>query len=57
MKEYRIDIFINGTKEIRYFDNEKHARNAGHEAKRDGARAVFLLKHCIDNKYEVVTEF
>ena len=59
MKKYRIEIFINRDRLIRYFDSERDAMKAGNEAKRDGAHGVYLLvKRLPDvNKYEVVKQF
>lgn len=51
---YRIDIFMNGSHISRLFDTEIQARKASEEAKRDGAKAVFLLKHVFENRYDVM---
>lgn len=52
MKEWRIDIFIGKSHETRYFVNEKSAICAGYNAKKDGAKEVFLLRK-ITNTFDV----
>lgn len=52
MKEWRIDIFIGKTYESRYFTSEKSAICAGYNAKKNGAKEVFLL-HKFKNTFDV----
>lgn len=53
MKEYRVDTFSNHKKH--YFETEKEAVEYG-KAQTEKGKVAFLLKHLIDDKYEVVSE-
>lgn len=53
MKEYRVDTF--GKHDKHYFDTEKEAIEYG-KAQTEKGKVAFLLKHLIDNKYDVVSE-
>ena len=55
MKEYRIDTFHANKHEKNYFETEGEARAFGREKKEKG-KVVFLLKHLIDDKYDVLEE-
>ena len=59
MTEWRIDIFIGGTHESRYFTSEKSAICAGYNAKKDGAKEVFLLRKIAStfDVYDIVKQF
>lgn len=54
MKEYRVDIHIEGIAFVRFFDTEDAARRSAQEAHRDGARAVYIMKHAGENRYEQI---
>ena len=54
MKEYRVDTFSNN-KRTTYFENENEAIEYGKDQSKKG-KVSFLLKHIIDNKYDVVSE-
>lgn len=50
MKEYRVQIFHDNT----YFDNRDEAIIFGaKQLAKSKITAIFLLKHVIDNKYDV----
>ena len=53
MKEYCVDAFSNH--ETHYFETEKEAIEYGKTQVKKG-KVAFLLKHLIDNKYDVVSE-
>lgn len=55
MKEYRVDTFHAGKHEKKYFDTEHEARIFG-EKEAEKGKVTFLLKHIIDDKYDVVEE-
>lgn len=55
MKEYRIDTFHVKKHEKKYFDTESEARIFGEKENKKG-KIVFLLKHLIDDKYDVLEE-
>lgn len=54
MKKYRVDTF-SSDHEKHYFDTEKDAIKYG-ETQAEKCKIVFLLKHFVDNKYEVVSQ-
>lgn len=54
MKEYRVDTFSNNH-EKHYFGTEKDAIEYG-KAQAEKGKVAFILKHLIDNKYDVVSE-
>lgn len=54
-KEYRVDTFIGKSHKKNYFDGkEKALIFAGKESGK--GKVVFLLRHIIDGKYDVVEE-
>lgn len=54
-KKYRVDTFIGKEHRKTYFDSKEEALIfAGKEVAR--GKVVFLLKHIIDGKYDVVKE-
>ena len=54
-KEYRVDTFIGKSHKKNYFDGIEEALIfAGKETEK--GKNVFLLKHIIDGKYDVVKE-
>ena len=53
MKEYRVDTFSDHEKH--YFYTEKEAIEYGRTQVEKG-KVAFLLKHLINNKYDVVSE-
>lgn len=53
---FRLDIFMNGEHVKRYFHSEQSARKAGEEAKRDGAKSVFLLRQMWESLYEIIEQ-
>ena len=54
-KEYRVDTFIGKSHKKTYFDTKEDALIfAGKETGK--GKIVFLLKHIIDGKYNVVEE-
>lgn len=54
MKEYRVQIFHDNTSDNTYFDNRDEAIIFGaKQLANSNITAVFLLKHVIDNKYDV----
>ena len=55
MKEYRVDTFFANKHERNYFETESEARIFGAKEKERG-KVVFLLKHVIDDKYDVLEE-
>lgn len=54
-KEFRIDSFSGKTDKKFYFDSESEAVLYGKKLSNNG-KIVFLLKHLIDGKYDVVKE-
>lgn len=54
MKKYRVDTFSNNH-EKHYFDTEKDAIKYG-KTQAEKSKNVFLLKHVVDNKYDVVSK-
>ena len=53
-KEFRIDSFHDKSHKIFYFDTKKEAVSYGKKLRK--GNIVFLLRHVIDGKYEVVQE-
>lgn len=53
MKKYRVDTFSKHEKH--YFDTEREAIEYG-KAQAEKGKVVFLLKHVLDSKYDVVSE-
>lgn len=54
MKEYRVQVFHNNTSNNAYFDNRDEAIIFGSkQLAKSNVTSVFLLKHVIDNKYDV----
>lgn len=54
-KEYRVDIFKNGEHQTHYFESEKAARHFA-SSKKGEIGVMFLLKHLLDGKYDVMEE-
>lgn len=54
-KPFRIDSFSDKKHNSSYFDSESEAVAYGKELSNKGS-VVFLLKHVIDGKYDVVRE-
>lgn len=54
MNEYRVDVFNGGLHTKHFFDTEADARTFGQNQKN---KIVFLLKHLIDDKYDVLEVF
>lgn len=54
-KLFRIDCFSDKRHNSFYFDSESEAVSYGKKLSNKG-KIVFLLKHLIDGKYEVVKE-
>lgn len=53
MKKFRVDTFSKHEKH--YFDTEKEAVEYG-KVQAENGKVVFLLKHVIGGKYDVVSE-
>lgn len=56
MKEFRVDIHIEGIAFMRFFDTEDAARRSAREAHRDGALAVYIMKHTGEDRYEQIAK-
>lgn len=56
MKEFRVDIHIEGIAFMRFFDTEDAARRSAREAHRDGALAVYIMKHTGADRYEQIAK-
>jgi len=57
MKEYRIQVFHDNTSENTYFDSKDEAIIFGaKQLSKINVTAVFLLRHIIDDKYDVISE-
>lgn len=54
-KEYRVDTFIGKSHKKNYFDGKEKALIFARKESAKG-KIVFLLKHIIDGKYNVVEE-
>lgn len=54
-KEFRIDSFSGKTDKKFYFDSEAEAVLYGKKLRNNG-EIVFLLKHLIDGKYDVIKQ-
>lgn len=54
MKEYRVQIFHDNTSDNTYYENRDEAIIFGaKQLAKSKITAIFLLKHVIDNKYDV----